>query len=59
MCFVIWTNDFKDDEGQLLYVALTRATERLYVTHNTDTDLTRKLISDMTLYTDKFLSSTA
>ena len=59
VCFVIWANDFNADEGQLLYVALTRATERLYVTHHADTNPTRKLTSDMTLYTDQFLSSAA
>ncbi len=62
VCFVIWANDFiaaKEGQRQLLYVALTRATERLYVTHHADTSLTRKLTSDMTLYTDQFLFSTA
>ena len=59
VCFVTLVNDFDDEEGQLLYVALTRATERLYVTHHADTNLTRKLTSDMNLYTDQFLSSAA
>ena len=55
VCFVIWANDFKDDEGHLLYVALTRATDHLYVTHHTDTPLTRELTSDLALYTEDFL----
>ena len=59
VCFVTLANDFDDEEGQLLYVALTRATDRLYVTHHADTNLTRKLTSDMNLYTDQFLSSAA
>ena len=55
VCFVIWANDFKDDEGHLLYVALTRATDHLHVTHHTDTPLTRELTSDLALYTEDFL----